>query len=113
MKYIEFEIKNYKGVGSTVKLDLKIKPETNIFTLVGLNESGKTSILEAINLLQNDKSNEDAHKMIHKSLKGNFNDSISIAATFELDDDDKALISKVIEKNKNINLSEILRQSLD
>ena len=30
----------------------KQKPESNIFTLVGLNESGKTTLLEAVYLLQ-------------------------------------------------------------
>ena len=52
MKYTKFIIENYKGIPN-VELDLTKKPNFNIFTLVGLNESGKTSLLEAIDLFKN------------------------------------------------------------
>lgn len=93
MKYTGFTIENYKGIEKAV-LDLTKLPRANIFTLVGLNESGKTSILEAIYLLHNDVSTEQAHELIHKSKKGNFNGSISISATLQLDDLDEEEIRK-------------------
>ena len=48
MKFLQFDIKNYKGIK---KAELKLNPqgESKIFTLVGLNESGISTILEAIN----------------------------------------------------------------
>ena len=49
MKYVKFVINSYKGIPK-IELDLSKKPSSNIFTLVGLNESGKTSIMEAIYL---------------------------------------------------------------
>ena len=49
MKYTKFTINRYKGI-PRIELELSKKPSSNIFTLVGLNESGKTSILEAIYL---------------------------------------------------------------
>ena len=47
MLYQKFIIKNYKGI-KEVNLDLR---NSKILTLVGLNESGKTTILESINWL--------------------------------------------------------------
>lgn len=93
MKYTKFVIKNFKGIKGEVELNLTNLPNTNIFTLVGLNESGKTSLLEAINLLQNKQPDTDAHKMIHKSKKGNFNGDISVRAYLSLDEEDEKRIA--------------------
>ncbi|GFO97543.1 hypothetical protein ig2599ANME_1747 [groundwater metagenome] len=49
MKFTEFKIKNFKGI-EDITINLDKSPNANIYTLVGLNESGKTTILEAINL---------------------------------------------------------------
>lgn len=93
MKYTKFVIENFKGI-EKVELDLTKLPNANIFTLVGLNESGKTSILKAINLLHNNVSSSQAHELIHKSKKGNFNGSISVSSTLLLDESDEEEIKK-------------------
>ncbi len=85
MKYIKFTIINYKGIPK-IELQLNKKPSPKIFTLVGLNESGKTSILEAIYLFQNGISNRDAHTLISKSHQHAFDGAISVEAELELDD---------------------------
>ncbi|WP_322364606.1 AAA family ATPase [Pseudomonas sp. Teo4] len=46
-KILDFEIKNYKGIVST-SIELSGRSDTPIVMLIGLNESGKTTILEAI-----------------------------------------------------------------
>lgn len=86
MKYIEFKIHNFKGIKEEA-LGLAVVPDIRIFTLVGLNESGKTSFLEAINSFQN--GIKDTDRIIPKDKKLNFNDDISISATLELDDSDE------------------------
>ena len=63
MKYKSFYIKNYKGI-KDLKLELDKDPNSNIITLVGLNESGKTSILEAISLIHNEPNANEVHKLI-------------------------------------------------
>lgn len=83
MKYTKFIIKNFKGIKGELERDLTKLPSSNIFTFVGLNESGKTSILEAINLLQTSSSKEDAHKLIHKSKKC-FSNKMHFLMTFYL-----------------------------
>lgn len=98
MKYQKFIIENYKGIKKII-LDLNKIPNSKIFTLVGLNESGKTSILEAINLLRNNVNDKDAHKLIPKNKKSNFNESVSVKAYLNLDEEDK---EKIIEYCKKI-----------
>ena len=99
MKYIKFDIENFKGVKGKIQLDFNTLPLSNIFTLVGLNESGKTSVLEAINLLQNKQPDDKAHEMIHKSKKGNFNGDISVSATLELNEEDEDRIARYCLQN--------------
>lgn len=89
MRYTKFEINHYKGIKGTVTIDMARLPTSKIYTLVGLNESGKTSILEAIDLLLDDFDADDAYRMIHISDKSNFNGTVSIKATIELDADDE------------------------
>ncbi len=47
MRYTAFKIKNFKGIRE-LELKLDSAPNSNIFTIVGLNESGKTTIIEAL-----------------------------------------------------------------
>lgn len=65
MRYTKFNIQNFKGI-QALTLDLERQPLSKIITLVGLNESGKTSILQAINLLQNGLPEKERHKLIPK-----------------------------------------------
>ncbi|MDD2681066.1 MAG: AAA family ATPase [Patescibacteria group bacterium] len=101
MKYTKFIINNFKGIESlTLDFDNQIKYK--IFTFVGLNESGKTTILEAIDFLQKDIKEKDRHKLIPKKDKTNFNDVISVKATIKLEDDDEIAIKKYADKEKFI-----------
>jgi len=111
MKYTKFSITNFKGIKGKVELNLSNLPNTNIFTLVGLNESGKTSILEAIDLFQNRREDGDAHKMIHKSKKGNFNDEISVRAYLDLDGEDEIRIKEYCEKTIGFKLTQQIEKA--
>lgn len=97
MKYTAFNIKNYKGI-EKLELDLSASGKQKIFTLVGLNESGKTTILEALDFFQGELASGQEHTIIPKSKKGNFNDSVSVTATIELDADDEKSIREVAKK---------------
>lgn len=110
MQFVKFVIKNYKGIES-ITIDLT-PAGAGIFSLIGLNESGKTSILEAISsfnphlqdnneeaLYSNHEEKKfDPNKLIPKHKKFNFTDSIKIEATLKLDENDK---KKIIESMKN------------
>ncbi|MCH9030577.1 MAG: AAA family ATPase, partial [Bacteroidetes bacterium] len=86
MKFTKFEFKNFKGI-EHIELNLMKAPESNVFTLVGLNESGKTTLLEAINYfthkieslqpLELDRYKiTDIHELIPISKRANFNGTI-------------------------------------
>lgn len=100
MKFLYFEIKNFKGI-KHLKLDLSKSPFGNIYPLVGLNESGKTTILEGINhffpssdkalkTLHKEKlTSDNPHELIPISERANFNDGISIEAGIKFHYEDK------------------------
>lgn len=94
----KIEINNFKGIRHTV-LKLNKAPKGNIYTLVGINESGKTSILEAINAFTynsegritavNDVASLDPEKIIPIKDKANFNGEVEITTTLEISDTEK------------------------
>jgi len=87
-------------------LDLRSTGKTRAFSLIGLNESGKTTILEAIYSFSPDpdsqvlfsesdlleaKSKDD---LIPRGEISDFTGTISVQATVSFDDDDKASLKK-------------------
>ena len=103
MKYVKFTIINYKGIPK-IELELNKKPSPKIFTLVGLNESGKTSILEAIYLFQNGILKQDAHTLISKSHQHAFDGTISVEAELELGDREIEGIQDYLRKAYRFNV---------
>lgn len=110
MKYTKFTIENYKGI-KKLDLDLAISPDHKIYTLIGLNESGKTTILEAINDFEFEVPDVEKHKLIPKSAAGGFTGDVVIKATLSFSHEDKAKIIKFIsekEKYKEVVVSDNL-----
>jgi AAA15 family ATPase/GTPase len=97
MRYTEFTISNYKGIKHLV-LDLNVFPDNKIYTLIGLNESGKTTILEAINDFEFEVPEAERHLLIPKSAAGGFTGDISIKAKLQLSDEDKKKIESYVRK---------------
>ncbi|EQA44659.1 AAA domain protein [Leptospira broomii serovar Hurstbridge str. 5399] len=102
MRYLGFNIRNFKGIRE-VSIDLNKKPYINIFTLIGLNESGKTTILEAIHYFSILETKDD-HKYIPKSKKHNYNESITVEAILELSEEDKLDFRGFLKQNFNFKL---------
>ena len=98
MRYTHFRIKNFKGIAD-VQLNLVTSPVMRVHTLIGLNESGKSSILEAIDrwtaresldaLKPPGYTQRDLHEVVPIASRSNFNGEISIEAGIELDEDDQ------------------------
>jgi predicted ATP-dependent endonuclease of OLD family len=113
MKFTYFKFKNFKGIEDQT---LSLTRGSNIFTLVGLNESGKTTILEAINFFSHKPESldvleldsysiDDIHNLIPINKRDNFNDSIVIEAGLELSESDIKEIKKEIKKANEIIVS--------
>ena len=96
MRYTRFKISNFKGVRD-IELNLDRPPRSPVFALVGLNESGKTTILEAIHWL-NDDSRYDDHELIPKSELANFNGHIFVEAQIAVSDDDQEEIESQLKE---------------
>lgn len=115
MKLVNFEVKKFKGIGN-LKISFNSTPNNEVYTLVGINESGKTTILEALNYYEyNDEKelNKISNAMLpsHEDIipiksRSNFNDDIIIKAIHKLDNDDKDDLIEYIENNCNFILSE-------
>lgn len=107
MRFSSFEITNFKGIAHT-KLDL-YPFGSNIFTLIGLNESGKTTILEALStfsihkeetgvLYGADNLKVEPVTYVPKHLKANFTGDITVKATVVIEDAERdEIVSEVYE----------------
>jgi predicted ATP-dependent endonuclease of OLD family len=103
-----FTIKTFKGI-DTVNIDISDKSTSPVITLIGLNESGKTTILEALSLfVTGDKSVASIFegqyavtsglRLIPMNLKAAFTDSVEITAKVQLDEED---VSEVVQLAKD------------
>ncbi len=104
MYITKIKIQNYKGIVDDLTLDLDMSPKSNIFTLVGLNESSKSTILEAIYDFANNVDDKEAYKLIPKSKVGKFDSFSGITLTVNLNDNDKTKIreySKTLDRKIN------------
>lgn len=95
MKYKEFKISNFKGI-EKVSLDLK---NNRILTLVGLNESGKTTIMQAISIfyeLSKGRALTESEKNSLRPKGIDFTGTISIGATIDFEAEDTKKLNNYI-----------------
>lgn len=102
MKLSRISIKNFKGIKD---IDLKIG-NSRIMQIVGINESGKTTILEAINFIKKYKEFDDYSKLIPSDKKNSFNESINLLYSFNLSNDDWKEIIYLFLKEKKYEINE-------
>ncbi len=110
MKYSKFIIKNFKGIDK-VKIDLT---DNRVVTLVGLNESGKTTVMEAINLfykmLKGNEPSEAEIKTFRPKGAG-FTGEIEITGELEFETTDTTKVKhhwkKVLGKKTKLEIPEV------
>jgi ABC-type Mn2+/Zn2+ transport system ATPase subunit len=113
LRYIGFEFRNFKGIEHMV-LDL----DGDVTTLIGLNESGKTTILEAIFCFSYGREDLEVINPEMASLRvpdswvpiarrANFNDDIVVSATVELDEGDKAALARHMSTEHKLRLDKV------
>lgn len=113
VRYTEFKFKNFKGIE---KMTLSLSGP--VTTLIGLNESGKTTILEAIfcfaygaedlEVINPEMASLRAKdQWIPISKRANFNDTIEIAAVVELSADDQKALRRHMRSTYDLTLSEV------
>ena len=98
MKYDQFEINNYRAIKGPLKISLKNK----IIPLVGINECGKTTILQAIFAFDysNDNLNESKHIKDIKNLYKLEDETCEIKATISASKSKLiSIVDSIIVKN--------------
>lgn len=113
MQYNKFTINNYRAIKGPLKIDLKNK----IVPLVGINECGKTTILQAIFAF--DKANDDLNKSKHIQNIGNLyaleDDTCEVEATVDIKKEELiTIISNLVKDNNNLKIkNEAKQEELD
>lgn len=98
MKIESVEIENFRGI-EHAKIDLWGSDPGQVVTLIGLNESGKTTILEAIsnfvsrdtqtrNLVETYYAKVETSSFVPKHRRGRFTDTVGIKCVAVLSDED-------------------------
>nr|WP_277622703.1 AAA family ATPase [Sphingomonas telluris] len=111
---LRFAISNFRGIEYT-SIELDAGAPGKVVTLIGLNESGKTTVLEAIsnflssdeetqNLLETVYAEVDPLTFIPKERRGLFTDRISIEADVELDESDIEAVRTALWARHNVRL---------
>ncbi len=112
MRYKEFEFRNFKGIES-----MSLALSGDVTTLIGLNESGKSTILQAIYCFSYGAEDlaainpelaslrHDPDRWIPIAQRANFNDDIQVTATVILDSAERADLRKYMKSNFDLNLA--------
>ncbi|WP_412559378.1 AAA family ATPase [Thalassospira sp. MIT1370] len=115
MRYVSFRIKNFKGIKDTT-VQLETVAGASVFAFVGLNESGKTTILEAIHSFAPDEATSELlggdeglgvpiKERVPRHLFSEFTGDVSVTATLELTEDDKQKIKTQLKRDHEIELN--------
>ena len=103
MKYKSFRIRNFKGIKDTT-IEFRSSAGASIFAFVGLNESGKTTVLEAIHSFSSDWETSDLlggdeglgvpfKERVPRHLLSEFSGDVSVLATLSVTKEDKEFIA--------------------
>lgn len=116
MDYTAFEISNFKGIRQ-LRFDLDSSNRGRITTLVGLNESGKTTILEAIDLFAGGSADLDPQQLYGRirpaendlipiSERANFNGDLTIEASVRMSDAEFVELKSHLRKTHDFRLAD-------
>lgn len=122
-KILSFKIRNFKGADD-VGIELEGRSTSPVLTLIGLNESGKSTILEAIShfstgdksiasLFDGQYAQASALSLIPLHKKAAFTGRISISASVLLDEEDIREIEKITKAHKYTIDSAVLNAPFD
>jgi predicted ATPase len=110
----KFIIKNFKGI-QEAEISIDVKKTSDVITLIGLNESGKTTILEALshfstgdrtiaNLTSQANKPEHLISLIPIAKRAAFTGKITITAEIELTDKEQRKYLKIAEEKFDLNI---------
>jgi len=113
MRYLSFEIENYRAIEEKVTIDLK---DDKLIPLVGINECGKTTILQAIYCFDhlNDSEYEGRHlKNIKNLYKTEDTEAPTVTAHIEISFDDYVKSYSAIIAENNMKQKKLIDEETD
>jgi len=115
MRYKSFRIQNFKGIKDTT-INLQGIGGAAVFAFVGLNESGKTTVLEAIHSFSPDQATSELlggeeglgvpfRDRVPRHLISIFTGDVVVRATLSVTDDDKREIARELRSEHGLDLN--------
>lgn len=115
MRYKSFRIANFKGIKDTT-VNLQAVAGASVFAFVGLNESGKTTVLEAIHSFCPDDATSELlggevslgvpfKDRVPRHALSDFTGDVSVTAVVSATPSDKQKIAEYLLEKNNINLN--------
>ncbi len=115
MHYSSFRIKNFKGIKDTT-IKLAEQQRMGVFAFVGLNESGKTTILEAIHSFAPDYATSQLvggeglsgvpmRDRVPRHLISSFTGDVSVTAKVNFDEGDKEELNEILKSEFGITVN--------
>lgn len=109
MRYKAFRIQNFKGISDTT-IQFGTVLGASVFPFVGLNESGKTTVLQAIHTFSPDTATSELlsgekdvgvpfKERVPRHLISTFTGNVSVTATIELNEADKRAIMATLNRD--------------
>lgn len=114
MRYKSFRIENFKGIKDT-SVNFRAIAGAGVFAFVGLNESGKTTVLEAIHSFSPDDATSELlggdeglgvpfKQRVPRHLLSDFTGRIAVTATLEVTDGDREYIAAALKELHDISV---------
>ena len=115
MHYHSFRIRNFKGIKDTT-VKLKSIAGASVFPFVGLNESGKTTVLEAIHSFAPDEATSELlggdeglgvpfKERVPRHLLSEFSGDVSVTAKLHVTAEDKQAIADKLKTDEEIDIN--------
>jgi predicted ATP-dependent endonuclease of OLD family len=112
MRYKSFRIQNFKGIKDTT-INLDGVAGASVFACVGLNESGKTTVLEAIHSFSPGTATSELiggeegtgvpyTERVPRHLISTFTGDVSVIATLTLDEKEKQKIARQLSAKEGL-----------
>lgn len=114
MQYKSFRIQNFKGIKDTA-VELQGVAGASVLAFVGLNESGKTTVLEALHSFAPDEATSELlggeeglgvpfKERVPRHLLSEFTGDVSVTATLTVSPDDKDSIAEQLLEDHRLQL---------
>jgi ABC-type Na+ transport system ATPase subunit NatA len=114
MQYVSFRIQNFKGIKDTT-ISFETVAGASVFSFVGLNESGKTTVLEAIHSFAPDQATSELlggeeglgvpfKERVPRHMLSEFTGGVKVAATLSISQPDKLAIKNALLADHSLDL---------